>query len=421
MGFLRTRTKSTQAPTSISWDGMSELPNSLPFSGNTANVSWQGENASMEDVNSPNYRRDAGLGNLTMNPMTLVKTARTMTPGTFSEGPYNGYSVTVTGDFIASVEFSVPRPAFDISSDAGSMANVALVKAYAKMNKSAVLSGESLGQLSQTVRMLKRPFNSAQTLIALMLKYRARRLGKTAASCAAATANSWLEYRYGWKPLIMDAMSIIQNANNLSGRCGQHLVARTQENQVRSANSEFSRVQLSPPSAMAGFLASGSIIHKQSVRCCAGVYYTVENTTTPEQLSRIFGLRANDTIQVAWELVPYSFVVDWFTNVGDWLQAITPAPGISVRGSWVTTVDETTTSYNGRELIKLPWWYGNLAEVSGSCGSSVLTNTTVTRVPNPSLPTHPEFLSRPLSVTHAADAVALLMKPIVGSLKALKH
>jgi hypothetical protein len=42
----------------------------------------------------------------------------------------------------------------------------------------------------------------------------------------------------------------------------------------------------------------------------------------------------------AWELIPFSFVADWFVNIGPYVRAITPKVGVHSLGSWTTTKDE---------------------------------------------------------------------------------
>jgi hypothetical protein len=44
-----------------------------------------------------------------------------------------------------------------------------------------------------------------------------------------------------------------------------------------------------------------------------------------------------------WELIPYSFVVDWFVNVSDYLRALAPSPSFHHLGSCLTGKHEYTT------------------------------------------------------------------------------
>lgn len=48
----------------------------------------------------------------------------------------------------------------------------------------------------------------------------------------------------------------------------------------------------------------------------------------------VFGV--DKLAETAWELLPWSFVADWFANTGDWIAAHTPNAGVTQRASWVT-------------------------------------------------------------------------------------
>jgi len=58
----------------------------------------------------------------------------------------------------------------------------------------------------------------------------------------------------------------------------------------------------------------------------------------------------------AWELIPFSFVVDWFVNFGDYIQALTPKLGIKGLSSWTTVIKETKVTRSVGEVQFLPGW-----------------------------------------------------------------
>jgi hypothetical protein len=41
-------------------------------------------------------------------------------------------------------------------------------------------------------------------------------------------------------------------------------------------------------------------------------------------------------LSIAWELLPWSFVVDWFIPVGNTLEAMTAGYGLNDNGGWIT-------------------------------------------------------------------------------------
>jgi len=56
--------------------------------------------------------------------------------------------------------------------------------------------------------------------------------------------------------------------------------------------------------------------------------------------AQIWGL--DSIVAAAWDLTPYSFIIDWFWNVGDTIMAWTPNVGIKHLASWVTVKTTTT-------------------------------------------------------------------------------
>lgn len=87
------------------------------------------------------------------------------------------------------------------------------------------------------------------------------------------------------------------------------------------------------------------IFHKPfaSGPCAASVKIEVSDTiqaragsldVTELTMQRDLGMTGKDLVTLPWELVPYSFVVDWFFNVGDVLGALVPAPHLQNLCSW---------------------------------------------------------------------------------------
>lgn len=49
------------------------------------------------------------------------------------------------------------------------------------------------------------------------------------------------------------------------------------------------------------------------------------------------GLDLSGVLGAAWERIPYSFVLDWFVDMGSWLKAIVPVSGVTTLGNSVST------------------------------------------------------------------------------------
>ena len=134
---------------------------------------------------------------------------------------------------------------------------------------------------------------------------RAERLGRDAARDAGhAIANRWLEYQYGWKPLL----SSIYGAADESTR----MVLNKLQNFTVS-----SRVPMSSASDQnirdLVFRAKDryNLVGVQSAEC------SITMSVPSWDLARWTSL---NPASIAWELMPYSFVVDWMYDVGGMLR-----------------------------------------------------------------------------------------------------
>lgn len=132
----------------------------------------------------------------------------------------------------------------------------------------------------------------------------------------------WLEYSFGWAPLVSDVFTIL---NNTFEPPKQKCEAAISVNYDHSYTKTTSYVD-----------QSGEIQKVCKAKGCVDVRVDVPALSAISQ----YGL--NNPAAVAWELVPYSFVVDWFLPVGDYIEQMGATAGLVLTNFNVTF---TTTSY----------------------------------------------------------------------------
>lgn len=155
-----------------------------------------------------------------------------------------------------------------------------------------------ISDLSGISRRLRSGYNASQ--FRQFARMRPRDLVRSGSKFLRKLGERWMEYRYGIMPMVHSFQDIVR-------------VSRKAMIQVNRA----SRV-LTPSFT---HQAIPSLPHKEvredgTIR----VSYTIRNIYISEHVAKLQHVAVNP-LQTAWELIPYSFVVDWFVNVGDYICA----------------------------------------------------------------------------------------------------
>lgn len=384
-----------------------------------------GEETTFQDRVTPGYRKRKARGQIIMNCCKMTKKVVTGSGELeFMIGPqYNWGMVRLHGDLAYLIRAATvgSEPWYTVNIGVDSMISSSLAKCREEIYKAPIMSGEILSDMNKTVGMLRRPFGNARDLCKRMTKHRNQRLGKTAASATKASASAWLEYRYGWKPILMDADELIQQASGFRKILdGIRLVARGGGSVNRSDAKEVILPKGSWPS-INGLSARGSAFASIDTKVSVGIMYRRKSRTSSVEALRVFGMRPRDVLPTLWEVIPYSFVVDWFVNVGSWLEAISPdLSGVEILASWATTVSEKEAGISSGTLS-----YTTSADpkptFTCSVGKSSVKTTTYERTSHPSFGPTPTLVATTLSRLHSIDAAALSAGSILNSLKIFRH
>jgi hypothetical protein len=245
-----------------------------------------------------------------------------------------------------------------------------------------------LGELRQTLQLLRSPLGKIDDLLKKTQK-KARRKG---VSLARYLRDQWLSARYGWGPLLRDVDNVVKAVQSLQNRERIRHTARGHADLKDSVSHDKDLAAGSYTCAYQTFLEI-----EYSVR--AGIIYEMDHRNT-------FGLSLSAVPSTAWELIPYSFVLDWFVNVGDYIQAIVPKPGVSILGSWHTHKEVWTSQ--ATLSVKS---YGSETIIDPGNAVGIATASTVTRVPGlPSPKLTPRFGVNDvdLGTVRIIDAIALI-------------
>lgn len=185
-------------------------------------------------------------------------------------------------------------------------------------------------------------------------------------------SGQWLELQYGWLPLVGD----IYNLAGLDPFAGDTVSGRANvTTQVKYTN--------------------GIVTCKH--KCEHGM--TVVCSDPALAYASQLGL-TNPAI-IAWELTPFSFVIDWFLPIGDYISRLTQDIGFDFKDYYVSNKIEYLIDRPPRKAFI---GSSSTYDISEGCTGVVkeFTRSTPEDVPKPEL----EF-KNPLSPMHLANAVAL--------------
>lgn len=184
--------------------------------------------------------------------------------------------------------------------------------------------GVFLGELRETLHLIRSPAKALRShidsyFITLNKRVKRIRTGGVASRLRDAKrkvlADTWLEYAFGMRPLISDTRSAAEALASLAvGRKPhQRITATGVDERVTFNGSGLATI------VTANWYRTG----KSFSRCKVIIRGSVRADPSAHKLfsSTLWGFDPVQWIPTAWELVPYSFLVDYFTNVGDVLQS----------------------------------------------------------------------------------------------------
>lgn len=209
-----------------------------------------------------------------------------------------------------------------VNADTDNLVDKTVTLALDKLREEKSGWGANVLQAAQTVDMI------AANTIAVLEAYKAARkgdwagversLGITGGRKGKRFSGAWLEYIYGWLPLMSD----------IYGGCKTLTRVVRDENAVKKVVKrgfhEFNHV--TP--------AYGFEDHwKGKVKCEVGLYVKVAS----DFLESVDSLGVINPLEIGWDVVPFSFVLDWFLPVGNTLSALSATLGLDFVTGYIST------------------------------------------------------------------------------------
>lgn len=372
----------------------------------------------MADVTTPGAKKAMASGAILMGPLTIDYTKRessgTKTFVLNSAGtPASAWGRREISGPAACMWSNPPgRPLWFDQRVADAKVRT-LQGCYSKVAEPDFLSLVTVKEAHKTASMIARPFAQASELLARINASAHRSVLYKGWTLSRALAAAWNEQRFGWKPLLFDIQGIWKAyvTSEVFKDKPVRLVARESDRKIDWLQSAIMTDQ-----AQTGCRARMRADYTHTARVSSGVIYELRDSSHEAATARKMGLRLSDVPASIWELVPYSFVVDRFLDIGRWLNAITPKPGVTVVGSWTTS---TVKQLNTHSVVECYIDFNPVINVRLSAGGGGTYSEEIHEVyrqPNPPFPALPTVNYRDLSLQQSIDHCALIISAL-GKLK----
>jgi hypothetical protein len=304
----------------------------------------------MDDVVTPRFKERMAAGEIINNPYNyhrLVTTKPTVTSyvhnqllvnaqGCIYGSVYSGQS-SMTSD--AMQPFLTVFSTQEWADTKASLINQAVTRAHSNASSAEIGALVTAAEAEKTVvsiaQILKRVFRIIRAARKGDILYLKKQISYKELE------DRYLELRYALRPLMYDA-------SNAQSAFRESKAFKTFRKTYRGFAHESGTSQDT-------YIGYSDPISTEISRICqwvcearAGVLCDIETSNTS-----VFGL--DQIPESIWELVPFSFIIDWFLNIGDTIAAWTPSAGVREKTSWVV-VESYAASQNS--LVR-QWYSGS--------------------------------------------------------------
>lgn len=286
---------------------------------------------------------------------------------------------------------------------------LAVTRSWANVELSEMMILASLGEFPETLKWLhsilqrgvnltklfrgRGLLNAGRTIADIVMNKPPRSLKRMAipaiktpqtSDVVSHVANLWLEYRYAMRPLIFEMKQCLEALKKIIKK-GTRQTARGKEVNI----SNVTHYDTYTDTTQSWYSHSYTCRRRESLTTSsrAGVLFEIDNSL--DTLLAVWGI--DQPIESAWELVPFSFIIDWFFSIGDVISSWSVNPSLNPRASWVTSfvyhaIELETTLYQLND--KSPFFWETPEVTHGSARVLIKRKR---RTPTPPRPITPSF------------------------------
>jgi len=268
--------------------------------------------------------------------------------------------------------------------------NIASMKFYkhARKRLTKFRSLEFFGELGETLLMIRNPAKALRNAVTVFAKRDLKKglkgirgpLHKRVKIRRRIWQDIWLEAVFGWTPLFNDIYDATKAYDALTAMPRPFIMVSSKGEDETGGDVTISTIGLGP------YGQKGRLCEK-TFQTALVKYYGVlwtGDSSLPDA-SRIVGLRAHDLALAVYELTPWSFLIDYFTNIGD---LISEASFHKALIRWVSKSTVRSRKYEAVATSSMvEQTLSNVVSVSGSVAKFHSERSEVSRIPAVAYPT----------------------------------
>lgn len=125
-------------------------------------------------------------------------------------------------------------------------------------------------------------------------------------------AQGWLEWQYGWRPLMQDVFDVTDEIYRYN---------INRKLRVKGSSTVKRHITTRDDAVIDGFITSVALNGDERVK----VKFVIDLEFNETERNRLDRFSSLNPISLGWEVIPYSFVVDWFVDIGSYLRNLETA------------------------------------------------------------------------------------------------
>lgn len=209
---------------------------------------------------------------------------------------------------------------------------------------------ETIGMITDAAKKLNKAADQvsknkhAAACRTLGVPFRSPYVKRGKSSIRQSASDYWLAIQYGWIPTISDMAGAMIAADKIRHREPTY-ICTVRDGFETSRVNKHSEVWIPFNGPYHIWPMNFTVTNDLHVKLRLEAWFKITNPIlkTADQLGLL-----NPGL-VAWERVPFSFVVDWFIPIGDWIAQVPPLHGVEVTHCFLTVVED--------RYSKLPGFY----------------------------------------------------------------